>query len=224
MLSPLLILQGLVTRRSVPKLQEPPGRRDGTEGVGRPLRLLILGDSAAAGVGAAHQDQALLGQVVSRLVDQYQVSWALRATTGNTTASILQWLEAQPPQRFDVAVTSLGVNDVTGMVGRSKWRRQQSELRETLKSKFEVKTVLVSGLPPLHGFPALPQPLRWILGARATQFNDDLRQDIATDGAATFLDLRFTADTTLMASDGFHPGPGVYAEWGARVAAKIAEA
>lgn len=220
-LSPLLVVQGLVTRRLVPKLDEPPGDRDGTEGTGPPLRLLILGDSAAAGVGANHQDQALLGQVVSRLVDQYQVSWALRAKTGNTTASILQWLDAQPAQPFDVAVTSLGVNDVTGMVGQSEWRRQQSELRETLKSKFEVKTLLVSGLPPLHGFPALPQPLRWVLGARATQFNDSLRQDIAADGAATFLDLRFTADTTLIASDGFHPGPGIYAEWGARVAAKI---
>lgn len=222
-LSPLLILQGLVARRTVPKLPEPPGSRDGTEGIGRPLRLLIVGDSAAAGVGATHQDEALLGQVVSRLVDQYQVSWALRAATGNKTAAILQWLDAQPPQRFDVAVTSLGVNDVTGMVGRSEWRRQQAELRETLKSKFQVKTLLVSGLPPLHGFPALPQPLRWVLGARATQFNDDLRQDIAADGAATFLDLRFTADTTLIASDGFHPGPGIYAEWGARVAAKISE-
>jgi lysophospholipase L1-like esterase len=188
------------------------------------LRLLILGDSAAAGVGASHQDQALLGQVVSGLVDQYQVCWALRATTGNTTASILQWLDAQPAQRFDVVVTSLGVNDVTGMVGRSKWRRQQAELRETLKSKFEVKKLLVSGLPPLHGFPALPQPLRWVLGARATQFNNDLRQDIAADGTATFLDLRFTADTTLIASDGFHPGPGIYEEWGARAAAMISEA
>ena len=187
------------------------------------MRLLILGDSAAAGVGATHQDQALLGQVVSRLVSQYRVSWALRAKTGNTTASILQWLDAQPAQPFDVAVTSLGVNDVTGMVRLSKWRRQQFELRETLKSKFKVKTLLVSGLPPLHGFPALPQPLRWVLGARATRFNDDLRQDIAADGAATFLDLRFTVDTTLIASDGFHPGPGIYAEWGARVAAKVSE-
>lgn len=223
-LSPLLLVQGLVTRRSVPKLAEPPGSRDGTDGNGRPLRLLILGDSAAAGVGATHQDEALLGQVVSRLVDQYRVSWALRARTGNTTASILQWLDKQPAQPFDVAVTSLGVNDVTGMVGRSAFRRQQAELRDILRSKFDVKTLLVSGLPPLHGFPALPQPLRWVLGARATQFNDDLRQDLAADNAATFLDLRFTADTTLMASDGFHPGPGVYTEWGDRVAANILEA
>lgn len=220
-LSPLLLVQGLAARKSTPRLPEPPGERDGTRGDGPPLRLLIVGDSAAAGVGAAHQDDALLGQVVSWLARDFRVTWSLKARTGNTTASILQLLHSQPPQRFDVAVTSLGVNDVTGLVRRARWRHQQAQLRVVLKQKFGVDTVVVSGLPPLHGFPALPQPLRWILGARATQFNHDLERDVAVDDAANFLDLRFTADTALMASDGFHPGPGVYAEWGARVAALV---
>lgn len=220
-LSPMLVAQGLVTRRAVPKLPEPGGARDGTKGNGPPLRLLILGDSAAAGVGAAHQDQALLGQVVSRLSNDRQVTWSLRARTGNTTASVLEWLEAQPQQRFDVAVTSLGVNDVTSLVGRKKWRRQQARLRSILKEKFAIDSLLISGLPPLHGFPALPQPLRWVLGSRATQFNEVLEQDVTAEGMATFVDLRFTADVTLMASDGFHPGPEIYGEWGERIAALI---
>ena len=220
-LSPLLLAQGIATRRSTPRLPEPPGARDGTDGDGPPLRLLIIGDSAAAGVGASHQDEALLGHVVSRLAGDFEITWSLRAQTGNKTATVLELLEAQPAQRFDVAVTSLGVNDVTGFVGRARWRREQAQLRVILKNKFGVDTLLVSGLPPLHGFPALPQPLRWILGARATQFNHDLERDVAAEGAATFLDLRFTADTSLMASDGFHPGPGVYEEWGARVASLV---
>lgn len=223
LLAPLLILQGLATRRSTPRLPEPPGERDGTTGSGPPLRLLIVGDSAAAGVGAAHQDEALLGQVASRLSNEFELTWSLWARTGNTTASMLQWLDSMPPQRFDVAITSLGVNDVTGMAGRGRWRRQQAKLREMLKSKFGVDTLLISGLPPLHGFPALPQPLRWILGTRATQFNRDLETDVSFDEAATFIDLRFTADTALMATDGFHPGPGIYAEWGARIAALLRE-
>ncbi|MGB5256221.1 MAG: SGNH/GDSL hydrolase family protein [Woeseiaceae bacterium] len=223
MLSPLLLVQGLATRRATPRLPEPSGERDGTKGDGPPLRVLIIGDSAAAGVGASHQDEALLGQIVSRLADEFEVTWSLRARTGNKTATVLELLDSQPAQRFDVAVTSLGVNDVTGLVGRGRWRRQQAELRATLKAKFGVDTLLVSGLPPLHGFPALPQPLRWILGARATQLNRDLERDIASDDSATFLDLRFTADTTLMASDGFHPGPGVYARWAERVAALVRE-
>jgi len=217
-LAPVLFAQGLVTRRTVPKLPEPPGARDGTDGNGPPLRLLILGDSAAAGVGASHQDEALLGQIVSRLAGDFQVTWSLRAKTGNTTDAVLSSLKAQPSQQFDVAVTSLGVNDVTAMVGRARWRRQQAELRSILREKFKVETLLISGLPPLHGFPALPQPLRWVLGTRATQLNHDVERDVAAECDADFLSLRFTADTSLMASDGFHPGPGIYAQWAERVA------
>lgn len=222
-LSPILIAQGLVTRRRVPKLPEPPGSREGVTGDGSPLRLLILGDSAAAGVGAPHQDQALLGQIVLRLSDSFRVTWRLQARNGNTTSTVLDSLKRQPARNYDVAVTSLGVNDVTSLVGRDHWRRQQAELRKILKQKFGIRLVIVSGLPPLHGFPALPQPLRWSLGTRATQFDRYLEADVSTDEIATFLNLRFTSDTSLMASDGFHPGPGIYSEWAERVAALIAK-
>jgi hypothetical protein len=58
-LGPLLIAQALRVRRNVVRLEEPPGARSGSEGAGAPLRLLITGDSAAAGVGARTQEEAL---------------------------------------------------------------------------------------------------------------------------------------------------------------------
>ena len=64
-LAPLLILQGLYVRRVTPKLPEPLGKRSGVHGTGPRLRLLILGDSAAAGVGVSTQSQA------------YQVNWSM---------------------------------------------------------------------------------------------------------------------------------------------------
>ncbi|RMD81354.1 MAG: SGNH/GDSL hydrolase family protein, partial [Candidatus Dadabacteria bacterium] len=57
-LGPLLLWQGWRVRLNVPRLPEAPGPRQGRAGKGPLLRLLIVGDSAAAGVGAAHQDEA----------------------------------------------------------------------------------------------------------------------------------------------------------------------
>ena len=51
-LAPLLVAQALRTRRVTPRLPEAAGERSGTQGEGPRLRLLVLGDSAAAGVGA----------------------------------------------------------------------------------------------------------------------------------------------------------------------------
>ncbi len=213
LLWPVFLVQGRAARARVPRLPEPPGARQGTAGDGPPLKLLIIGDSAAAGVGAPHQDEALLGQLVSRFSPHHRVIWKLHARTGDTTAAALARLDALAPEHFDVVVTSLGVNDVTGMVGLGNWRKQQAQLRRILLDKFSVNKILVSGLPPIHAFPALPQPLRWHLGSRATEFDACLRQDLAAESRAMFIDVRFTADTELMSHDGFHPGPGVYAKW-----------
>ncbi len=213
LLGPMILIQGLAVRARVPKLPEPPGDRQGQKGSGSPLSLLIIGDSAAAGVGAAHQDEALLGQLVSKLSPHYAVSWDLQAQTGDTTAGALARLDRMAPRHFDVAVTSLGVNDVTRMVRLGDWLRQQTLLRNVLKTKFTVDRQIISGLPPMHAFPALPQPLRWHIGSRATEFNHALRTSLSTEHDSTFVDVRFTSDPTLMAHDGFHPGPQAYALW-----------
>ena len=223
-LAPILFAQGAWVRSRVPALPEPPGDRGGEAGSGQRLGLLVVGDSAAAGVGADHQGDALLGQIVSRLESRFRVAWNLQAQSGDTTQDTLHRLEALEPHQYDVAVTSLGVNDAISMTTRRNWRRRQAQLRELLRDKFGVSILIVSGLPPVHAFPALPQPLRWHLGSRATELDRDLRAEIAADGRAEFIDLRFEADVSLAASDGFHPGPGVYSLWADRVAAIILEA
>ena len=57
-LSPLLVAQALRTRARVPRLPEAAGAREGVHGRGATrLRLLIAGDSSAAGVGVTTQER-----------------------------------------------------------------------------------------------------------------------------------------------------------------------
>ena len=212
-LAPALIPQGLWARWRTLRLPEPPGPRAGTSGHGPRLRLLIAGDSAAAGVGAPHQRQALSGQLVRRLSRELRVEWQLEARTGATTAATLDHFSELEATSFDVALLSLGVNDVTGGVSINRWQRKQQALWQLLRNKFGVRQIIVRGLPPVHGFPALPQPLRWHLGSRATQFHRVLQRIAEQEPDCDFLDLRFIRDIKLMANDGFHPGPGVYRIW-----------
>lgn len=60
-LVPALILQGYRVKKNTPRLAEPQGLRKGVIGQGKALSILILGDSAAAGVGVEDQREALLG-------------------------------------------------------------------------------------------------------------------------------------------------------------------
>lgn len=58
-LAPVLAVQGRQVKKNTPRLPEAKGPRKGIqENGGKQIRLLILGDSAAAGVGVDHQDHA----------------------------------------------------------------------------------------------------------------------------------------------------------------------
>jgi len=83
--TPIIIAQGRYVKSITPKLPEAAGERSGSSGQGEVLRLLITGDSAAAGVGAENQTQALSGNLVKALSDGYQVDWKLLAKSGHTT-------------------------------------------------------------------------------------------------------------------------------------------
>lgn len=217
LLSPLLLLQGRWTRARTPRLPEAGGAREGTAGSGALLRLLILGDSAAAGVGAVDQRDALAGQLVAQLADRYTVRWKLSAATGNKTSTVLAGLPTAGQETFDVAVVSLGVNDVTGGISLNTFEQQQQTLLRELQQRFGVRHTVLSALPPMHLFPALPQPLRWVLGQRAKQFSEVLRRLSQQIERCSLCDVDTSGDRSMMAADGFHPGPPVYARWAAQI-------
>lgn len=218
-LAPLLLVQGLHVKRRIARLPEPDGERAGTAGQGRPLRLLITGDSAAAGVGVPRQAQALAGQLSRRLADDFQLSWQLEALTGRTTLQALEHLHGVSAQPFDVVVISLGVNDITAGVSARRWIARLSALTDLLVARFQVRQVLFSPVPPMHLFPALPQPLRGYLGSRARHFNRVLATHVDGDARCALVRTDLTGLTT--ASDGFHPGADAYAAWADALARHI---
>jgi len=223
-LGPVLLAQGRHVRRTTPLLPEADGPREGETGSGLSLRLLILGDSAAAGVGARTQDEALSGQLAVSLAPTFRLRWKLLAFTGATTADMLDHLQRWPAEAFDVVVTSLGVNDVTGRVSLAAWRRAQLELIAVLQSRFGARHLLLSGLPPMHRFPALPQPLRWYVGSRARDFNRVLANVAASRPGCEFLALGHEMmDASAMAGDGFHPGPPIYTLWAREATRRIVQ-
>ncbi len=230
--APVLLWQGRRVRRDTPKLPEAEGPRDGVVGAdrpGRPLRLLIVGDSSAAGVGASVQDEALAGRLVGRLAPRLArpLAWRLVARTGTTTREALALIDAGPADRFDVAVVALGVNDVTALRPVPRWLADVERVHARLHARHRVRRVLWSGLPPMHRFPALPQPLRGVMGLHARALDAALGRWCAArpSGAlprATHVPLPAMSDPALIASDGFHPGPGAYVLWAEALAPHVA--
>lgn len=231
-LAPVLVAQGKHVMNTLPRLPEATGKRTGCRGQGTPLRLLIVGDSSAAGVGVDAQDDALLGQTLLHLADSYQVTYQLVARSGSTIPRTLRKLRTMKPEPFDVAVTAIGVNDILAGRMLQPWVASYQALVAELHERFSVRHIIVSGLPPTGQFPAMPQPLRWVIGRQTRQYDDALRTWVTTQPNCSFVDidappghpLHNVSMKTIMASDGFHPGPRIYAAWAERIAGRIRHA
>jgi lysophospholipase L1-like esterase len=232
-LAPLLLLQGRRVRRLARRLPEAAGPREAVAGgEGDALRVLLVGDSATAGVGAAHQDEALAGRLAEALLaarpeGAARVHWRLVARSGASTAEALALLEAdhaqaRRPFRADLAVVAVGVNDVTSQRPLRRWLRDMEALAARLERVHGARLLVVSGLPPMHLFPLLPQPLRWYLGACARRYDRALRRWARQRPGTLFVPLPAMTDPAVMADDGFHPGPPAYRAWARALAEEVA--
>jgi lysophospholipase L1-like esterase len=225
-LAPLLVAQALATRRRAPVLPEAEGEREGALGASQALalRVLVAGDSSAAGVGVARQEQAVVGHLVRTLhrATGRRIEWALRARTGLTTRGVHDLLVEGAAFPADVAVVITGVNDVTHQLTTRRALRDRAALADWLLGSGNVRHVVFAPLPPVHRFPLLPEPLRAVMGGDARRHDAALARWAATRSDVSHAAFSLDLDAAGMASDGFHPGEPVYRACGEALAAHIA--
>jgi lysophospholipase L1-like esterase len=181
-----------------------------------PLRLLVTGDSSAAGVGVGRQTDALAHRMAKRLAEatHARVHWQLCARSGLSTSQTLALLRdegrAAAVHGVDLAVVVTGVNDVVDQIPSRRAVAAREALANWLRNGRGCQHVVFAPLPPVHHFSGLPQPLRWVAGADARRHNAALADWVRTRGDVSLVDMETPLNPGVMASDGFHPGEPVY--------------
>src|SRR5687767_15201577 len=120
----LLLRQAADARRIIPMAEAPPPRGDGLYGAkfgGRPIKMVVLGDSSAAGYGVHRPREtpgALLATGVSRRLRR-PVRLHRFAVVGAMSTGLGPQVEAALEVKPDVAIILIGGNDVTHRVTTS---------------------------------------------------------------------------------------------------------
>jgi len=222
---PLLLVQARWVRRTTLRLPEAAGPRQGREGAGAgaPLRVLVVGDSSAAGVGVDCQSTAFAQPLARQLAELSgrPVVWQLLGKTGVNSAEALELVRDAELAPADVLVTALGTNDVTSQRSASRYLEALQALQAEVRERTGARALVCTGLPPLHILPAAPQPLRWYLGQCARRLDRALQCWLAGQPRAHYCSLQWAADPGAMARDRFHPGAGQYRQWAGMVAGLI---
>lgn len=219
LLMPVLIIQGIYVRRSVPRLPEPEGAHKGQTGAGQKLNILILGDSAAAGVGVSEQHNALSGHISALLSSQYHLSWELIAKNGYKLADIIQQLKTVEKNKthYDIAIISIGVNDAKGFTSENDFDEKLDQLTSLLIDEFSVNHIVFSAIPPMADFPSLPFPLSWLMGLRSTLLNSVLVDHTEKSQHTSLLKNEIAVGPHFFAADGFHPNQQGYGIWAKQI-------
>ena len=208
--------QGRRLRRDTPILADAAHPWSGSLPGDDPLRLLVIGDSTAAGVGAATQDEALPGNLGRELAARLGrgVDWRAIGRNGATSRDLItDYLDDATRDPYDVVFLSVGANDALGIRSRGAFARDIRTLLARLRAASPDALIIVSSLPGFSQFVLLPNPLRWNLYLHSTSLEEAARAVVAE-----FPRVHMSAPPPkytdgFFASDLFHPGPPGYFDW-----------
>jgi lysophospholipase L1-like esterase len=209
-------MQARRLRRDVPRLPDAALPWQGAHPGPDPLRLLVIGDSTAAGVGADTQDDALPGQLGRQLaaLTGRGVDWRALGENGVDTAEfIARYLPEAEQQTWDVVFVSIGANDALGLRSRAAFVRDLSTILTRLRAASPDAALLVSSLPAFARFELLPDPLRWNLAVHSRSLEAGARRLVERTPGAHMSPPPPPYTPGFFASDLFHPSAQGYRDW-----------
>lgn len=188
-----------------------------------PLRLVLLGDSSALGVGVEHLADTIGGQLARMLAEGTPGSPArhvhlssVGVSGSRSTDLATQVARALLGERPDVAVILIGANDATSV-------RRPTEAAAYLgaavrRLRDAGVEVVVGTCPDLGAVRAIAPPLRQIAGWLGRRIGRAQARAVTSAGG-TVVDLAretgavFRADAGTLCYDGFHPSADGYRVW-----------
>ncbi len=212
--APVLVAQARRLRRDTPRLPDAAQPWQGTVDGPDPIRLLVLGDSTAAGVGADTQDDALPGNLARELAQRTGrgVAWRAVGRNGATTRDIVtDYLDDATGAEYDIAFLTVGANDALGLRPRWAFGRDLRTIIARLRAVSPL--VLMSSLPAFSRFELLPNPLRWNLYLHSQSLEDEARAIVAGTEGAHISPPPPPYTEGFFATDLFHPSASGYRDW-----------
>ena len=214
--APFLFLQGQVTRWKVGLLPEAEGPAGLTGQGEEPAKLLVLGESTVAGLGARTHEMALGGRFAKGLSTRIgrPVMWTVVGRNGVTARrTIDELVPLVPREPFDYILLGIGGNDVMKLSSPKKWRRDMLELLGRLRTHSPEAVIFVSNCPMIIHSPAIPQPIKGILWELSRMHNANIIEFTAGLERVHYYPQPVGVEFDGFFADGIHPSEQGYRDW-----------
>ncbi|HXF42606.1 MAG TPA: SGNH/GDSL hydrolase family protein [Pyrinomonadaceae bacterium] len=217
--SPLLYIQGRITRWKVgllPEAEDPCG----VSGTGeRVERLAVIGDSTVAGLGARTHSRALAGCFAKALAEKRgcRIEWFALGKNGATAGDVVKSILPKANlDNVDHILFGVGGNDVLKLTPPVTFRKNIQKLIYHTRQKAPRARIYFTNCPMIIASPVLPQPIKRILWELSKMHDKNMRMMSAESAKASgFYYFPQPTDVTRdgFFADGIHPSEKGYADW-----------
>jgi lysophospholipase L1-like esterase len=178
------------------------------------MRLCLLGDSIAAGVGSTRREDTLGPLLAQRLrAAGHDVELRVHAVAGARSADLAFQVRAAVASGVDVAVVVIGANDLTRFIPAHVGAQQLHDA--VAKLRLAGARVVVATAPDLSVVAHVPPALRDVVSAVSREYAQVQQQAVIRAGGVVahverVVTPQFAADPSLFAADRFHPSAAGY--------------
>lgn len=227
----VVLVEILIAKHDPPKDSVTPPLDQKRFGNGeRPLQYVVMGDSTAAGEGAAYE-YGIAVRSAKHLASSQAAT--VMSNLGKSGAKTHDVLENQLPDavdiRPDLVLISTGANDVTSLTSPQKAKKDLKEVvNRLIEANCQVK-IVITGAPDMGAVPRFAQPLRFLAGFATTRYNRTVLPVAEEEGVTLAPIARetgpsFRQNPNLFAEDRFHPNEKGYEIWANTVNPRLDEA
>lgn len=219
--SPILIQLGKNLRKKITRLT-PYSEAVIHKSDSPKSKILIIGESTAAGVGASSVEKTISSQVFHQLEKDHDIynlgKNGLRAFQLKTLFS-----KGNPDElsKMDIVIILIGANDCFKFTSPHKFNAALGQFLEEMTSIGSVKKIIIPTIPPVNQFPAIPGIIRFFLGWHRSII---AREIIHLKTKFPLVDFEHSSEKfpkNFFASDGIHPSDLGYELLAKQVSDKI---
>lgn len=200
---PILIYQAYRVQK---ERQTPKAQSEFIKLGNGPHKLLVLGESTVAGVGASSVDFTLAANIYRLFGEDSTVT--NMGKNGIRASQVLQYFSEKlrtEKAQLDGVFIFLGANDCFKLTNPIEYNLSILQLIRTLELEFHPSYIYLADIPPVHLFPALPAMLQFYLKSQREFLRAEMKLIAKGNSKIIFDELNLNFTSEFFCEDLIHP-------------------
>lgn len=174
-------------------------------------KLLLIGESTAAGVGASSIEKTLGGNLSSLFGKDYElVNLGKNGLTARQAYSFLKKNQGDKPLKINGLILFLGANDCFRLTRPGHFKDSLQQLITSASTDYQPDWIYLADIPPVHLFPAFSILMKKFLKIQRSYLQQEMVELATNNRKIIFAPIYLDLQPDFFSKDKIHPSDKGY--------------